>query len=104
MLAALAALAALAGCATGGNDGPLLPLSRLEQAAVPGQAGKAQVQAALGEPARVVFEDGKEVWTYRYAEAGGGTAGGAGEYVLLFGADGALLKTRHGPVWTPQKQ
>jgi hypothetical protein len=99
-LITLLPLVALAGCATGGADGPVLPLGRLEQAAVPGQAGKAQVQAALGEPARVVFEDGKEVWTYRYTEA----SAGAGEYVLLFGADGALLKTRHGPVWTSEKQ
>lgn len=103
-LITLLALAALAGCATGGADGPVLPLARLEQAAVPGQAGKAQVQAALGDPTRVVFEDGKEVWMYRYAGAGGSTDGGAGEYVLLFGADGALLKARHGPVWTSEKQ
>jgi hypothetical protein len=96
----LLAMAALAGCATGGADGPVLPLARLEQAAVPGQVGKAQVQAALGDPTRVVFEDGKEVWTYRYTEADAG----AGEYVLLFGADGALLKARHGPVWTSEKQ
>lgn len=97
---ALAAVAALAGCATGGADGPALPLARLEQAAVPG-AGKTQVQATLGAATRVAFKDGREVWMYRYA---GEDGAGDGEYVLLFGADGALLKTRRGPVWTAERQ
>lgn len=89
----------LAGCATGGADGPALPLARLEQAAAPGRTGKAQVQAALGPATRVAFDGGREVWMYRYA----GDGGGEGEYVLLFGADGTLLKARHGPVWRPEK-
>lgn len=96
----LAALACLTGCATGGTGGPVLPASRLEQVAVPGQT-RAQVLAALGPATNVRFDSGKEVRMYRYAGDGDAQGGHGGEFVLLFGADGTLIKVRRGPVWTP---
>jgi hypothetical protein len=97
---ALACALALAGCATYRADAPVLPLARLEQAAVPGQGSRAEILAALGPATRVRFDSGMEVWMYRY-RAGDGDAAHGGEFVLLFGADGLLKKVRRGPVWSP---
>lgn len=97
-LAACLCAALLAACATGPAGGPAQPLDRLAQAALPGRSTTTQVLAALGPATRVRFDSGMAVWMYRY---GGENGGEGGEYVLLFGADGVLKKTRQGPVWSP---
>ena len=60
-----------------------------------GNAGKADVIAALGKAAAVVgFDSGYEVWVYRIRSA---ESVGDSELVLLFGPSGKLAKTRLRP-------
>ena len=90
-------LLALAAC---GTRAPLatsqVSASRLQQTIVPGQTGKAQVLAALGPTTALAFESGYEVWMYHYPAASGK---GQVEYVILFGRDGLVKKTRTAGPW-----
>lgn len=99
--AILALCACLAGCATGGGEQP----SRTPATAVPaearaavtiGRSTKAEVLAALGKTATIVFDSGYEVWVYRLPEAADPQARAA-EFVLLFDPAGLLAKTRIRP-------
>lgn len=63
---------------------------RLAASTVPGQATRASVQAALGATRVQAFESGYQVWMYQIARAGGRYA----EFVILFGPDGVVRKTR----------
>lgn len=91
----------LAGCATGGGEQP----SRTPATTVPaearaavttGRSTKAEVLAALGKTATIVFDSGYEVWVYRLREAADPQARAA-EFVLLFDQAGVLAKTRIRP-------
>jgi outer membrane protein assembly factor BamE (lipoprotein component of BamABCDE complex) len=73
----------------------------IEQSVVPGRTTKAQVLAALGPTTTQVFDSGYEVWLYSYSAAGspwpplGRGKSGDAEFVILFGPDGVVKKTRH---------
>ena len=95
----------LAGCAgpTGllfgqANTEPLfaektLSVQAASDAVVPGRSTKAEVLAALGKATVVKFESGYEVWVYRGSVAGSQPTG-ITEFVILFGPDGVLKKSR----------
>ena len=58
-----------------------------------GRSTREDVQAALGNARVVRFDSGYEVWVYR-GVAPGSVAAGVTEFVILFGADGVLKKSR----------
>ncbi|MFP5390336.1 MAG: hypothetical protein ACLGI6_02165 [Gammaproteobacteria bacterium] len=88
MSARLLLCALLSGCAISpAPPGTQVPLTRLQAVAVPG-ATRDSVRAALGDTTRVRFDSGAEVWQY-LSPAGGGT-----EFVILFGPDGRISRTR----------
>ncbi|HEY0062229.1 MAG TPA: hypothetical protein VGC21_08910 [Telluria sp.] len=80
----------LAGCA--GAPPPAAPLTqdRLTVTVVPGQASTASVRAALGPAHSQQFDNGYQVWDYQVARGAGRYA----EFVILFGPDGVVRKTR----------
>ena len=89
--AALAATLLLAACAgTPAPPGTQVEESRLAAAAVPGQATRASVLAALGPTRKVAFDSGAEVWLYQVPKGGGKFA----EFVILFDRNGVVSKTR----------
>ena len=59
----------------------------------PGRSTKAEVLAALGKATVVKFDSGYEVWVYRGSVAGSQPTGKT-EFVILFGPDGVLKKSR----------
>ncbi|MFL6659935.1 MAG: hypothetical protein ACJ8GW_17765 [Massilia sp.] len=81
-------LAACAGAPP--QPGAEVAQARAEALAVPGVADRASVQAGLGSTHRVVFDNGYECWLYRLPRANGRHA----EFVILFGPDGKVSKTR----------
>jgi len=60
---------------------------------VPGRSTKAEILAALGKATVVKFDSGYEVWVYR-GNVAGSQPGGKTEFVILFGPDGVLKKSR----------
>lgn len=68
--AAFLAVALLAGCASAGNEALSKQTSAsLQQHIEKGVTTKAQVQAILGQPQNVSFNNGQEQWTYSFAHA-----------------------------------
>jgi hypothetical protein len=105
-IAAVACMLVLSGCAMEGGStleqgAPGIerasgPTPAAAQAAVHVGSTKAQVVAALGGGNGVAFESGWEVWVYRWLGADN-TARSATEFVILFGPDGTVRKTRLRP-------
>ncbi|SHH71107.1 hypothetical protein [Massilia sp. CF038] len=88
--AALCTLAWLGGCASIAPTQPALDPARVAAAVLPGHSSVASVQAALG-PAQVQqFDSGYQVWAYQLARPHGQAA----EFVILFGPEGVVRKTR----------
>ena len=92
----------LGGCAgLPGSQTEPTPLFRDKAMSVPnatdrlviGRSTREDVQAALGNARVVRFDSGYEVWAYR-GVAPGSVAPGVTEFVILFGADGVLKKSR----------
>jgi len=89
--AAAACALLLAGCAAAPPPAATLEAeAQLAASTVPGQATRASVQAALGATRVQSFDSGYQVWLYQIARAGGRYA----EFVILFGPDGVVRKTR----------
>lgn len=65
-------------------------------ALAPGYTQMAAMRTQLGEPsASVRFDDGRQVWRYRYpANAPAGATPAWAEFVILFGADGVARRAR----------
>jgi hypothetical protein len=109
--AALAVCIALAGCAMQGpgtveDASPGVqpasgPSPQAAQAAVHAGDTKAQVIAALGAANGFRFDSGWEVWVYRWLGADR-SARGATEFVVLFGPDGRVRKSRIRPGLPPR--
>jgi len=60
----------LSGCASAGNEALSKQTSEtLQQHIQKGVTTKAQVQAVLGQPQNVSFNNGREQWTYNFAHA-----------------------------------
>ena len=76
-----------------------VPYATLEQTVHLGSSTREQVRAALGESTAIRFDNGNEVWMYTYPTA----SSAAGEYVILFGADGVVQKVRSGEVYQVKK-
>ena len=76
-----------------------VPYATLEQTVQVGSSTRDQVRAALGDSTAIRFDSGKEVWMYTYPAA----SGAQGEYVILFGADGVVVKVRSGEVYRVKK-
>ncbi len=58
-----------------------------------GRSTKAEILAVLGKATVVKFDSGYEVWVYRGSDAGVQPTGKT-EFVILFGPDGVLKKSR----------
>lgn len=97
---AFAPILILAGCAATPPAPPgLVAAERLVQAPAPGTSTMQQVQAALGPATTVRFDSGYQVWLYLYQPAPALPPGPGGktqyaEFVILFGPDGVVVKTR----------
>ena len=101
--AAIAACVVLAGCAfTGpgtvedtspGVEHTGAPTPQDAQAAVHPGSTREEVAAALGAANGYRFDSGFEVWVYRWLAADR-SARGATEFVILFGPDARVRKTR----------
>jgi hypothetical protein len=72
------------------------PTPAVAQAKVRTGDTKSEVVAALGPGNGVAFESGWEVWVYRWLGADR-SARTATEFVILFGPDGTVRKTRLRP-------
>jgi len=70
-----------------------LSVQDARDAIAPGRSTKAETLAALGKATVVKFDSGYEVWVYRGNLAGGQPTAKT-EFVILFGPDGVLKKTR----------
>lgn len=57
---------------------------------------RARVRELLGPTRSVRFESGYEIWAYRGSDPGS-TARGRAEFIVLFGPDGTVRKTRLRP-------
>jgi hypothetical protein len=66
-----------------------------------GKSTKADIQAALGQPTKVPFDSGFEVWVYRWPGAQK-THRAATELVILFEPSGVVRKTRVRPAYGPE--
>jgi hypothetical protein len=81
----------LSACATTpAPPGAQADAGRLAQAVVPGVSTRASVLAALGPTRSMQFDSGYQSWLYQIPLGGGAFA----EYVILFGPDGIVRKTR----------
>lgn len=70
LAAACLAAVLLAGCASAGNEALSKQTSAtLQQHIEKGVTTKEQVQALLGQPQNVSFNNGQEQWTYNFAHA-----------------------------------
>jgi len=99
--AILAFCACVAGCATTDGEQPSLTRAttvpaEARAAVTIGRSTKAEILAALGKTAAIVFESGYEVWVYRLRDAVDSQVATA-EFVLLFDPAGVLAKTRIRP-------
>ena len=105
MRAAVATMAGMAGllltaCASAPPPpGAQVSAARLEAAAVPGQASRASLLAALGPSRHIVFDSGFESWLYQVPEGDGRFS----EFVVLIGPDGMVRKTRRRAAAPPLK-
>lgn len=96
---AAAALTLAACAARSPAPSTLVSLERLEQSVTPGRSTAQQVQAALGPATVVRFDSGYQAWCYFYPPAQAAPPGPDGEtqyaeFVILFGPDGVVAKTR----------
>ena len=104
--AALATCVLLSGCAltgpgtvedtSAGVEHSGAPAPQDAQAAVHPGSTKDEVTAALGTANGYRFDSGFEVWVYRWLGPDR-SARGATEFVILFGPDGRVRKTRIRP-------
>ena len=91
LVCALAGALALGGCASApAPPGTQVDEARIAAVALPGQATRASVLAALGDTRKVVFDSGYETWLYQVPRGGDAFA----EYVILFDPAGMVSKTR----------
>lgn len=102
LVAAMVLPVCLGACATPASDVHAVSPPALAQLLQPGVTTRDQAQAALAPEQKVVFDSGYEVWLYHYA-APAGAAGPTGEWVVLFGPDGVLRKTRQRPPDPPAR-
>ena len=72
-------------------DEPPPPDAPSAPGVTPGQS-RDQVRAALGAGTEIAFDNGMQAWLY--PPAGGKAQPGKPEYLVLFGADGRVLKSR----------
>ena len=90
-IAAGALALVLAACASpAAPPGTQADAARVAQAVVAGQSTRASVLAALGPTRSIRFDSGYETWLYQIALGGASFA----EFVILFGPDGVVRKTR----------
>jgi hypothetical protein len=103
-------IATLAGCA--GPSGPPAGAAPTKAAIAPraaqalvvaDQSTKADVDAALGRADTVRFDSGWDVWAYRWRGQQRTTRGDT-EFVILFGPDGIVRKTRIRPPYPPDER
>jgi hypothetical protein len=110
LLAAICALAT--GCAqmaapplAEGGPGVVQPqviaLPAAHSSIVIGKSTKVDVMAALGQPTKIPFDSGFEVWVYRWPGAQK-THRSATELVILFEPTGMVKKTRVRPGYEPE--
>ena len=95
----------LAGCAglglftvgadTSAFSNPTVSMQNAGDAIVIGKTTKAEVLAALGAATVITFDSGFEVWVYRAKSRAAAEA--KAEFVILFGPDGIVKKTRLRP-------
>lgn len=88
--AAWLAAALLGACASAPPPAATLTQDAAAAAVVAGRSSRATVQAALGATAVQSFDSGYQVWLYQLPRPGGHYA----EFVILFGPDGLVRKTR----------
>ena len=97
----------LAGCAgpgllSNGKDAPpfsnpAISMQSASDSITIGKIRKAEVLSALGEATVINFDSGYEVWVYRAKSREPAEA--KAEFVILFGQDGVVKKTRLRPVY-----
>ena len=95
----------LAACAgpglfSGGSDAPpfsnpALSMQSASDSITIGKSSKADVMTALGAATVINFDSGFEVWVYRAKSREPAEA--KAEFVILFGTDGVVKKTRLRP-------
>ena len=100
----------LAGCAGPGLFGggptappfsnPALSMQSASDSITIGKSTKADVMATLGAAIVINFDSGYEVWVYRAKSREPAEA--KAEFVILFGADGVVKKTRLRPGYVVQ--
>jgi hypothetical protein len=84
------AAALLAACASAPPPAATLVQEGSVATVVAGRSSRATVQAALGATQVQSFDSGYQVWLYQLPRPGGRYA----EFVILFGPDGVVRKTR----------
>ncbi len=97
----------LAGCAGLGYFGggpaapafsnPAMSMQSASDSITVGKSSKANVMAALGAATVINFDSGYEVWVYRAKSREPAEA--KAEFVILFGPDGVVTKTRLRPAY-----
>lgn len=86
----IAALLAACASAPPPPPGTQADAARVAAHVVPGQSTRASVLAALGPTTALRFDNGFEVWRYQVPQGANRFA----EFVILFGPDGVVRKTR----------
>ena len=76
---------------------PALSMQSASDSIAIGKSSKADVLAALGAATVISFDSGYEVWVYRAKSRGPAEA--KAEFVILFGTDGVVKKTRLRPAY-----
>ena len=76
---------------------PLMSMQSASEKIIVGKSSKADVLAALGVTTVINFDSGYEVWVYRAKSREPAEA--KAEFVILFGTDGLVKKTRLRPAY-----
>lgn len=101
LLAIASACACLGACATPpAPPGTQANAARIGSAVIVGTSTRESVRAALGPTRSIAFDSGVEVWLYQIPRGRGLFS----EYVILFGPDGVVRKTRERPPSAPDPQ
>ena len=76
---------------------PVLSMQSASDSIIIGKSSKADVMTALGAATVINFDSGFEVWVYRAKSREPAEA--KAEFVILFGTDGIVKKTRLRPAY-----
>ena len=76
---------------------PALSMQSASDSIIIGKSSKADVMTALGAATVINFDSGYEVWVYRAKSREPAEA--KAEFVILFGTDGVVKKTRLRPAY-----